>query len=156
MRHRRAVSWSIALLAAMAPISASANGRFPSASQLALDPKDPSHLVLAATFGILESSDAGKTWGWICEGVVGYSSTEDPAIAVTANGTVYVADSYNHRIRKITSAGVVTTLAGNGAAAFADGIGTSAFFNYPRSVAVDASGTVYVADQNNHRIRIIQ
>jgi hypothetical protein len=72
----------------MAPIPASANGRFPSASQLALDPKDPSHLVLAATFGILESSDAGKTWGWICEGVVGYSSTEDPAIAVTANGTL--------------------------------------------------------------------
>jgi sugar lactone lactonase YvrE len=76
-------------------------------------------------------------------------------VAVDASGTAYVADTFNNRIRKITSAGVVTTLAGSGSAAFADGAGTSASFNVPGSVAVDASGTVYVADSGNNRIRKI-
>ena len=75
------------------------------------------------------------------------------SVAVDASGIVYVADNGNHRIRKITPAGVVTTLAGSGSAAFTDGAGTSASFNVPRGVAVDASGLVYVADTNNHRIR---
>jgi len=76
-------------------------------------------------------------------------------VAVDASGTVYVADTSNHRIRKITSAGVVTTLAGSGSAAFVDGIGTSASFNNPTGIAVDASGAVYVADQSNNRIRTV-
>ena len=77
-------------------------------------------------------------------------------IATDVNGTVYVADTVNNRIRKIVpSTGVVSTLAGNGAAAFADGFGTFASFMYPRSVEVDVSGNVYVGDQRNHRIRKI-
>jgi hypothetical protein len=74
---------------------------------------------------------------------------------VDANGTAYVADYYDNRIRKITSDGVVTTLAGNGSGAFADGVGTSASFYHPRGVAVDAFGAVYVADYSNSRIRKI-
>ena len=78
-------------------------------------------------------------------------------VAVDASGTVYVADGNNNRIRKVSAAGVVTTLAGSGTIAFADGAGTSASFYYPTGVAVGAtSGTVYVADNSNHRIRIIQ
>jgi hypothetical protein len=50
---------------------------------------------------------------------------------------------------------VVTSLAGSGNRAFADGVGTQASFNLPYSVAVDASGNVFVADANNHRIRVI-
>jgi Bacterial Ig-like domain/Secretion system C-terminal sorting domain/NHL repeat len=76
-------------------------------------------------------------------------------VAVDGAGTVYVADALNHRIRKITSAGEVTTLAGSGTAGFADGTGTAAQFNRPFGVAVDGSGTVYVADYFNHRIRKI-
>ena len=76
-------------------------------------------------------------------------------VAVDSSGTVYVADNNNQRIRKITSAGVVTTLAGSGTFGFADGTGSAAQFYYPQGVAVDSSGTVYVADRNNHRIRNI-
>ena len=79
-------------------------------------------------------------------------------MAVDGNGNVYVADYNNNLIRKITSAGVVTTLAGGGspggtAAGHADGTGTSATFSAPYGVAVDANGTVYVADSTNNLIR---
>jgi sugar lactone lactonase YvrE len=74
------------------------------------------------------------------------------SVAVDTNGNVYVADKSNTRIRKVTSAGVVTTLAG-GSKGFADGTGGAAQFNQPQGVAVDAHGVVYVADTQNNRIR---
>ena len=77
-------------------------------------------------------------------------------VAVDSNGNVYVADAGNATIRKITSAGVVTTLAGAaGLAGSADGPGADARFNYPEGVAVDSNGNVYVADTNNSLIRKI-
>ena len=78
-------------------------------------------------------------------------------LTADAAGNLYVADTGSHLIRKITPAGVVTTLAGTAATAgSADGNGTAATFNLPSSVAVDAAGsTVYVADYNNHVIRKI-
>jgi sugar lactone lactonase YvrE len=76
-------------------------------------------------------------------------------VAVDGSGNVYVADQHNHRIRKITPSGLVSTLAGSGSGEFADGQGISAHFKSPRGVAVDRSGNVYVADSGNHRIRRI-
>jgi hypothetical protein len=75
--------------------------------------------------------------------------------AIDASGNIYVADNLNHRIRKITSAGVVTTLAGSGVAGFNNATGTAAQFSGPKGVAVDGAGNVYVADAGNHRIRKI-
>ncbi len=76
-------------------------------------------------------------------------------IAVDAIGNVYVADAFNNKIRKITAAGVVTTLAGSGSAAFANGTGIAASFNNPTDIAVDLLGNLFVTDQTNHRIRKI-
>ena len=86
-------------------------------------------------------------------------------IAVDGDGTVYVADGgpdvyqpqyENNTIRKITPAGAVTTLAGRaGTCGFSDGAGVTAEFCDPRGVAVDRSGTLYVADQRNNVIRSI-
>lgn len=76
-------------------------------------------------------------------------------VAVDAGGTIYVADMGNSRIRKISPSGQVTTFAGSGTPGFADGTGAAAQFNYPRGVAVDGSGVVYVSDSGNGRIRKI-
>jgi sugar lactone lactonase YvrE len=75
-------------------------------------------------------------------------------VAVDGSGNVYVADSGNHTVRKLTAGGASTTLAGNPLNyGSADGIGGGAFFYAPQGVAVDAVGTVYVADTLNHIIR---
>ena len=77
-------------------------------------------------------------------------------LACDAAGNVYVADTFNFTIRKITPAGVVTTLAGTaGRAGSDDGTGSDARFQYPVGVACDDSGTVYVADVYNYTIRKI-
>ena len=75
-------------------------------------------------------------------------------MAVDDVGNVYVADTNNYTIRKVTSAGVVTTLAGSaGSAGSADGTGSAARFSSPSGVAVDDAGNVYVADTSNNTIR---
>src|ERR1700733_6546253 len=95
----------------------------------------------------------------------GYSGDGGPAtkaelsqpfgVAVDSKGNVYIADTYNNVIRKVTSAGIITTLAGNGSAGYSGdgGPATKAELSQPFGVAVDASGNVFIADTVNHVIR---
>lgn len=77
-------------------------------------------------------------------------------VAVDGAGNVYVADESNETIRKITPAGIVTTLAGSpGQMGSTDSTGSAARFSGPSGVAVDGSGNVYVADYGNDTIRMI-
>lgn len=74
-------------------------------------------------------------------------------VALDAEGNLYVADTGNHKIRRITPTGTVSTLAGSGSPGSADGTGTAASFNSPNGVAVDSANNIYVADTGNNKIR---
>jgi len=76
-------------------------------------------------------------------------------VTVLPNGNIAVGDTYNKLIRLVTPAGLVTTLAGDGTAAFFDGTGTSAKFNFPFGVGALPNGNVIVADRDNNCIRLI-
>ena len=78
-------------------------------------------------------------------------------VAVTRDGTVYIADTDNERVRKITPDGVITTIAGTGTAGYGGdgGPATQATLNMPRAVAVDVAGDVYIGEEDGQRIRRI-
>ena len=77
------------------------------------------------------------------------------ALALGRDGNLYVADTGNNRIRKITPGGTVSTVAGNGTAGYVDGPAATAEFNGPIGLAVSSSGDIYVADTYNDVIRMI-
>lgn len=72
-----------------------------------------------------------------------------------ASGNIFIVEEGNHTVRKITPDGIVSTLAGNGEAGYADGDATSAQFNSPFDLCVDDDGNIYVSDFLNQRIRKI-
>lgn len=106
--------------------------------------------------GMAVSTLAGSITSGSANGVGTASTFYWPAsVAADTAGNVYVADMANNLIRKITPAGVVSTLAGSGAAGAANGTGAAATFNAPQGITVDTAGNVYVADTNNNLIRKI-
>ncbi len=78
-------------------------------------------------------------------------------VAVTADGGYLIADNDNNRIRKVSAAGTITTVAGNGTAGFSGdgGPATAAEINDPAGVAVEADGSFAIADLNNNRVRLV-
>ena len=125
-------------------------------------------LTLALAVFLVSSKLPGKSWvvsTFAGSGEWGYHDATGTAaqfnlpagVAVDSSDNVYVGDYDNNRIRKITSTGVVTTLAGSGTAGFADGAGTAAQFYFPMGVVADSfSDSLYVTDTYNHRIRKIE
>jgi gliding motility-associated-like protein len=77
------------------------------------------------------------------------------SIALDGTGNLYIADEYNQRIRKVTTAGIISTIAGNGTLGFSGdgGAATAAEFNYPLGMVFDGAGNLYIADSQNQRIR---
>lgn len=101
------------------------------------------------------STFCGSTSGY-ADGSATTAQFQEPIdIFMDSSGTFYVADAGNHRIRKVTPTGEVSTLAGSTPGGFEDGAGNTAKFNYPTGVCVDATGHVYVADEFNEKIRKI-
>ena len=74
-------------------------------------------------------------------------------LAVYADGSLLVVDTFNHCLRRVTSNGAVSTFAGGGVGGYLDGVGTAARFQHPWDIAVDAHGIIYVSDHGNHCIR---
>ncbi|ARF59226.1 RICIN domain-containing protein [Streptomyces gilvosporeus] len=98
-------------------------------------------------------------------GVAGFAGDNGPAVSaqlqrpfgvvVDSTGSLYVSEFNNHRVRKITTDGTISTVAGTGTKGFSGDCGpaVSAQLNFPRGVAVDSAGAVYIADSENHRVR---
>ena len=118
------------------------------------------HRIRRITAGGVISTLAGT-------GVRGFSGDGGPAaaavldnptaLAIDYAGNIFFSDQVNHRIRRITPAGIISTVAGNGTPGFAGdgGPATASSFNFPGGLATDQSGAIYVADSPNHRIRRI-
>ncbi len=80
---------------------------------------------------------------------------EEKRVVADADGNLYIADSQNNRIRKVSVSGTVSTIAGDGTAGFKDGRGEEAQFNFPDGIAIDKQGNLFVSDASNYRIRKI-
>ncbi len=114
------------------------------------------HLVRKITPAKVVTTFAGSgSPGYVDATGTSASFNNPGGLAIDATGNVYVGDQTNNVIRKITPAGVVSTFAGNGAAAFLNGNGTSSSFNSPAGIAIDGSGNLYIADRTNNMIRKI-
>jgi streptogramin lyase len=149
-------NWVVTTLAGLAGSAGSANGtnraaRFNYPAAVAVDSTGNVYVSDTANHTIREVTPVGTNWVvTTLAGRAGVSGSGDATgsnarfylpfgLAVATNGNVYVADEGNNRIRKVTSGGVVTTLATG--------------FNWPAGVAVDRAANVYVADTDNHTIR---
>jgi sugar lactone lactonase YvrE len=116
-------------------------------------------MLSAATSNITDYAGTGA-YGWTGDGGQATSATMNgpTGLAVDEVGNLYIAEQYNHVIRKVTAAtGVITTVAGNGTQGFSGdgGLATQAKLNRPYGVALDGAGNLYIADKNNNRVRMV-
>ena len=119
--------------------------------------RDNNLVVKISPSGILTVVAGNGIAGFSGDGgaATGASLNEPRGVAVDAAGNLYIADTWNNRIRMVSPSGIISTVAGNGTQGFSgdSGSATSASLNSPTGVAVDAAGNLYIADYWNHRIR---
>lgn len=99
------------------------------------------------------STVAGSDYGFADGKGIAAKFKNSYGITCDANGNLYIADTYNQRIRKIDGSTKVTSIAGDGNTGYLDELGSKAKFKFPRGIAWDKSGNIYVADTNNYCIR---
>src|SRR5208283_3641380 len=110
-----------------------------------------------STDGIITTVAGNTTWSYSGDGgaATNASLNYPGGVAVDVSGNLFIADMYNHRIRRVNTNGIIATVAGNGTGAYSGdgGAATNASLNYPGGVAVDASGNLFIADSANDVIR---
>ncbi len=134
---------------------------------LAVDAAGNIYVSLAQIHQIWKITPAGSASVFAGNGSYPYDADGIPALSATLNqpqglafdtaGNLYVADSGHNRVRKISTGGTITTVAGNGTPGFGGDGGAAALaqLNFPVAVAVDAGNNVYIVDQTNQRIRMV-
>jgi uncharacterized protein (TIGR03437 family) len=100
-------------------------------------------------------------------GTAGFSGDGGPAtsaslnhpasVAIDVAGNLFISDNNNHRVRKVTPDGLITTIAGNGSSGFSgdQGLAINATLNFPVGLAIDSAGRLYIADSSNDRVRMV-
>jgi len=164
-------NWVVTTLAGLAGSSGSADGtgsaaRFEDPGGMAVDSAGNVYVAETGKNTIRRVTPVGTNWVvTTLAGLAGSSGGADGTgsaarfvfpwgLAVDGAGNVYVADFGNCTVRKVTPAGVVTTLAGlAGSSGTVDGTGSAARFSDPSGVAVDSAGNVYLTDTGNHTVR---
>ncbi len=132
---------------------------------MAVDGEGNLYIADSGAHRILKRTPEGAMILFAGDGTPGFADGQGNAarfdhpsdIAVDVAGNLYVADEFNHRVRKITPNGNVSTIAGSNIAGFADApVATGGQLLFPTGVAVDATGAnIYIADRGNHRIRLV-
>jgi uncharacterized protein (TIGR03437 family) len=145
--------------------AAAANAQLKQPAGVALDAASNLYIADYGNNVIRKVTSGGTITTIAGNGVAGATGDGGPAtsaslngprgIAIDASGNLYIADTANHRIRKVAADGTISTVAGIGSAGFSGDLGraTGAALNSPRGVAVDAAGNLYIADSLNSRVR---
>jgi sugar lactone lactonase YvrE len=114
---------------------------------------------IVTSSGFIHTFAGNGTAGFSGDGGLSiYASFNNPhSVATDNHGNIFISDNLNHRIRKIYTSGIITTVGGNGTAGYSGdgGVATSAQLNHPEGIFVDDTGNIFIADTYNHRIRKI-
>lgn len=115
-------------------------------------------VIMVDSAGNIQIVAGNGTAGDAGAGNTGFGELYEPqGVALDSEGNLYIADTQNHRIRMLTPGSTISTIAGTGTPGFSGdgGAATAAELNAPSQVAVDASGNIYIADTQNHRVRMV-